>query len=359
MTAGRITKFLRENSVENPFRKAKMQWRCIFDKYDADRDGYISVKELDQLIESQDYERDIPSHVVRKIHALADKNHDGVLDFNEFVQMIQSSTLRPLFGNLMDSYVAMMVPQKSFQERQELTDKARYCPPPLGMVIISILEIVLYCCDKGLSRRPGGNGPISASLLYDPTRRYEAWRFVTYMLVHNGEFHLVVNLVVQLFLGITLEVVHRWWRVLLIYFAGVLAGSLVASICNPEVTLVGASGGVYAILTAHIASIIMNWKEMEYPFVQLLIFVIITVCDIGSAIYERHISPPSSSVSYTAHIAGAVAGLLMGINIVRNVKITHSENVIWWVSVILYVLLMGTTIVWHIAGGSYFPVQKD
>lgn len=69
--------------------------------------------------------------------------------------------------------------------------------------------------------------------------------------------HLVVNLLVQLLLGVPLEMVHRWWRVLIIYFAGVLAGSLGTSITDPYVRLAGASGGVYAILLAHIATIIM------------------------------------------------------------------------------------------------------
>ena len=66
-----------------------------------------------------------------------------------------------------------------------------------------------------------------------------------------------MNLIVQILLGIPLEMVHKWWRVLIIYFAGVIAGSLGTSIADPYVFLVGASGGVYAILLAHISSIIM------------------------------------------------------------------------------------------------------
>lgn len=69
--------------------------------------------------------------------------------------------------------------------------------------------------------------------------------------------HLVVNLAVQLMLGIPLEMVHRWWRVLIIYFTGVFAGSLLTSVTDPFVKLAGASGGVYALITAHIATIIM------------------------------------------------------------------------------------------------------
>lgn len=67
----------------------------------------------------------------------------------------------------------------------------------------------------------------------------------------------MVNLAVQILLGIPLEMVHRWWRVLVVYFAGVVAGSLATSITDPYVKLAGASGGVYSLITAHVASIIM------------------------------------------------------------------------------------------------------
>lgn len=68
---------------------------------------------------------------------------------------------------------------------------------------------------------------------------------------------MTVNLIVQLLLGIPLEMVHRGWRVLLIYLSGVLAGSLATSITDPSVYLAGASGGVYALITAHVATIII------------------------------------------------------------------------------------------------------
>lgn len=58
-------------------------------------------------------------------------------------------------------------------------------------------------------------------------------------------------------LGIPLEMVHHWWRVLLVYLAGVLAGSLATSVSDPAIYLAGASGGVYAIMAAHVATIIM------------------------------------------------------------------------------------------------------
>jgi rhomboid-related protein 1/2/3 len=69
-------------------------------------------------------------------------------------------------------------------------------------------------------------------------------------------------------LGIPLEMVHGWWRVLFVYLAGVVAGSLGTSVSDPTVYLAGASGGVYAIIAAHLASIcmvgIVGWYGFHY-----------------------------------------------------------------------------------------------
>ena len=51
-----------------------------------------------------------------------------------------------------------------------------------------------------------------------------------------------------------------WWRVMLVYLFGVLSGSLWCNVYNPRVFLSGASGGVYALITAHLGTVIMNFR---------------------------------------------------------------------------------------------------
>lgn len=68
---------------------------------------------------------------------------------------------------------------------------------------------------------------------------------------------MTINLIVQLLLGVPLETVHGSWRVVLIYFSGVLASSLATSVMSPSVWLTGASGGVYALIAAHVATVII------------------------------------------------------------------------------------------------------
>lgn len=98
--------------------------------------------------------------------------------------------------------------------------------------------------------------PICDWLKYDPNRRSELWRYLTYMFVHSDFGHILGNLILQIFLGVALELVHHWWRVSLVYVSGVLAGSLGHSLTNTN-SLAGASAGVYALITAHIATVIM------------------------------------------------------------------------------------------------------
>lgn len=61
-------------------------------------------------------------------------------------------------------------------------------PPPIFMILISIIEIavfVYYCValKEFSATRPV---PFKSFLIYSPCIRKEAWRFLTYMLVHIG-----------------------------------------------------------------------------------------------------------------------------------------------------------------------------
>lgn len=70
--------------------------------------------------------------------------------------------------------------------------------------------------------------------------------------------------------GLPLEMVHGSTRIGCIYLAGVLAGSLGTSVFDSEVYLVGASGGVYALLAAHLANVMLNYNQMQYGILRIL-----------------------------------------------------------------------------------------
>lgn len=70
--------------------------------------------------------------------------------------------------------------------------------------------------------------------------------------------------------------VHKWWRVLLVYLAGVIAGSVATSVVDPTMKLAGASGGVYSLVTAHIASIIMVIQFLYNEFHNFCLVMLLT-----------------------------------------------------------------------------------
>lgn len=229
-----------------------------------------------------------------------------------------------------------------------------FCPPPLMMITLSFIEVVMFAIDifsNGfmIDRAGGGTtmGPAASIFIYDPSKREEVWRFVTYMFVHADFTHLIVNLLFQLVLGILLELVHCWWRVGLIYLSGVLAGSIGSSVVNQGFSLCGASSGVYALLTAHVATIIINWREMKYAMIQLFLLLIYFSNDFWSSFY-RQWEDPANNVSYVAHLSGATAGVLVGIGVLRNLSVQSYEKKLWWLAVTLYLSLISAGILYNV-----------
>ncbi|XP_005185228.1 protein rhomboid [Musca domestica] len=226
---------------------------------------------------------------------------------------------------------------------------------PIFILMISLLEIAVFVYDIMTVHKDAAATaldlplaiPTDSVFIYRPDRRLQVWRFISYMFLHANWFHLGFNVVIQLFYGIPLEVMHGSIRVAVIYFAGVFAGSLGTSVVDSEVYLVGASGGVYAILAAHLANITLNYGQMKYAVAQLLSVVIFVLCDLGYAFYTQYLAidngGSSSSnnteappVSYIAHLTGALAGLTIGLLVLKNFEHRTYENLIWWLALGIY-----------------------
>lgn len=155
------------------------------------------------------------------------------------------------------------------RDRKYYTDTFKCWPPPYFIMLVSILETACFVYYL-ITNQSSLNVPIDSIFIYRPDKRREIWRFVLYMLLHAGWIHLAFNLIVQILIGIPLEMVHGSGRIACIYLAGVLAGSLGTSIFDPNAYLCGSSGGVYSLLAAHVAHIMLNYSNMEYGIVRLL-----------------------------------------------------------------------------------------
>ncbi|XP_073915863.1 rhomboid-related protein 1 isoform X3 [Castor canadensis] len=162
----------------------------------------------------------------------------------------------------------------------------RSCPPPVFMASVTLAQIIVFLCygahfNKWVLQTYHPEY-MKSPLVYHPGHRARAWRFLTYMFMHVGLEQLGFNALLQLMIGVPLEMVHGLLRISLLYLAGVLAGSLTVSITDMRAPVVGGSGGVYALCSAHLANVVMNWAGMRCPY-KLLRMVLALVCTTRSA----------------------------------------------------------------------------
>uniref|UniRef100_A0A8B7WH71 rhomboid protease n=1 Tax=Castor canadensis TaxID=51338 RepID=A0A8B7WH71_CASCN len=256
-------------------------WKVLFDKFDPGNTGYISTDKFRSLLESHSSKLDPRKKEV--LLALADSHADGQICYQDFVNLMsnkRSNSFRQaiLQGNRRLSSKALLE-EKGLSLSQRLIRHVAYktlpreidrkwyydsytcCPPPWFMITITLLEVAFFLYN-GVSLdqfvlQVTHPHYLKNSLVYHPQLRAQAWRYLTYIFMHAGIEHLGLNVVLQLLVGVPLEMVHGATRIGLVYMAGVVAGSLAVSVADMTAPVVGSSGGVYALISAHLANVVM------------------------------------------------------------------------------------------------------
>jgi len=172
---------------------------------------------------------------------------------------------------MIESVASKVLPHH--RDRKYYVDTFKCWPPPYFILLVSIVEVAVFIYYL-ITNHTSSSVPIDSSFIYRPDKKHEIWRFVLYMLLHAGWFHLTFNLIVQILIGIPLEMVHGSGRIACIYLSGIVAGSLGTSIFDSSAYLIGSSGGVYSLLAAHLANIMLNYSNMDYGVVRLLAILI-------------------------------------------------------------------------------------
>ncbi|XP_064618782.1 rhomboid-related protein 3-like isoform X2 [Lineus longissimus] len=337
------------------------RWKYLFEKFTIEESpGTVSLQNFRKILKDSAFRSEVDPHKLEVLEGRASSDsQDGGISYQEFVNILSNKRTRSfmiavhcrdkevwsenelrvepkrtLFTKMVHIIAIEVLPDKL--DRQYYADRYTCCPPPVFLPLITLLEI---CCfiyylvdlDKGLT----SSGPVPADsiFIYRPDKRAEVWRFICYMFIHSGWVHLFFNMLVQLLVGIPLEMVHGSCRIGIVYLAGVLAGSLGTSVFDMDAFLVGASGGVYALLAAHVSNILLNYSEMELGIFKLAAVFIIASADVGFAIYDRYANeiaePP---VSYVAHLTGALAGLTIGLVVLKNFEQKLRDQIMWWIS---------------------------
>ncbi|CAL4099287.1 unnamed protein product [Meganyctiphanes norvegica] len=213
-----------------------------------------------------------------------------------------------------------LLPITNHGDRKYYADNYKCWPPPFFILSITAIQLSVFVYYTAITGEMTITGPVplESPFIYRPDKRHHIWRFLIYAFLHAGYVHLAFNLVVQVLVGLPLEMVHGWWRVLVLYVGGVLAGSLATSVLHSDIYLLGASGGVYALMAAHLPNVMLNYNSMHFAILRLLGVIFVACADIGFALFSQSQQSDSLPVSYISHLSGAMAGLALGVAILRS-----------------------------------------
>ncbi|HEX7425333.1 MAG TPA: rhomboid family intramembrane serine protease [Terriglobales bacterium] len=148
--------------------------------------------------------------------------------------------------------------------------------------------------------RWGANfGPLTASGQW--------WRLLTCVFVHGGLLHIAFNMWCLWDLGRLAESVYGHWTFAAVYLIAGLAASLTSVVWNPVILSVGASGAIFGIAGALIASFYLG--EFSLPRAAMTGMLRSVVMFVG---YNLFFGAVIARTDNAAHIGGLIMGLILG-----------------------------------------------
>ena len=381
-------------------RPVNDEWRQLFDKYDPEGFGEIPIEDFEKALDSRDFLQAISPG---KLIILQDKAVQlrqmkiSAITFQDFVNTLSGKrtlsfkcAMHCRDKQVVDNQwgeawepTAAATPEDGFLSRsssiytivdkfmstvanETLTDDRdrkyfldshrepgngyKCCTwPLLPTLFIPVVSIVQIAVQIVFSSHISDHILMDNPLVFHPHRLEEPWRYASYFLIHLDWLHLAVNVTMQLVLGIPLEMVHGFFRLVLIYMSGVFSGSVAASVFDSSVVLAGCGGGVFSLLSAHLANLVLHYETISRPYLKLIGLLGVASIEVGFAIYRRY-APTAEDylkVGYVAQLAGIVSGLTIGLVVLKNYEQKLGERTTWWIAIVVLLILSFAVFLYH------------
>jgi rhomboid protease GluP len=206
---------------------------------------------------------------------------------------------------------------------------------------IAVFIAMVLALGASMLSNPLGQDLVNWGANYGPkTVSGEWWRLLTCVFVHAGLLHIAFNMWCLWDLGRLAESLYGHWTFAALYLICGVSASLGSILWNPSVLSVGASGAIFGIVGALIASFYLG--EFSLPRTalggtlrSLLIFT-------G---YNLFFGAVIARTDNAAHIGGLVMGLILGALIARLAP--GRDDVVRRIAVLLVgVAIVGGAVLW-------------
>jgi membrane associated rhomboid family serine protease/Tfp pilus assembly protein PilF len=195
-------------------------------------------------------------------------------------------------------------------------------PATLVLVAINVLVFVAMVA-KGVSFL---HPPADALLRWGAnlgslTLQGQWWRLFTCMFIHIGVVHLALNMWALWEVGYLAEHLYGPRTFVAVYLLSGVAGGLASMARNPLVVSAGASGAIFGIAGALIATLYLGKIPAERHALRVTL-----VSLIAFAGYNLAYGFVKGNIDNGAHVGGLVAGLLLGAVLSRDFRVNAPDS---------------------------------
>jgi membrane associated rhomboid family serine protease len=129
---------------------------------------------------------------------------------------------------------------------------------------------------------------------------FRPWTIVSYMFLHGGMMHLLLNMLGLFFFGSRVEDRLGGGRFTVLYFLSGISGALLSLVFTPTAQIIGASAGVFGVMLAFAHF----WPDMPIyiwgimPIPARILIIITTIGSVASGFSGR------DGIAHFAHLGG-------------------------------------------------------
>lgn len=155
----------------------------------------------------------------------------------------------------------------------------------------------------------GGN-PQSLWLWPLDSLQFQPWQMVTYAFAHGNAFHLVLNLLVLLSFGPTIERATGWGGMLSCYLFSTILGGALQQAMGGDVPTVGSSGALFGLFAAYTV-MRPKAKLISLAVIPLPAYVVLGVYTAFSVAAVLNGWLPR--IGHLVHLGGTVTGVVFAL----------------------------------------------
>ena len=203
-----------------------------------------------------------------------------------------------------------------FAERRDGAERTRL--PPVTRWILT-LTIAVFVLQLLFDTHPYRTMSDWFGLNLHDLQRGHVWQLVTYMFLHRGFLHILLNMLVVFMFGRELERILGARRFVWLYLGSGIMGGLGWLLMSEGSYCIGASGGVFGLI-GMFAALFPNRPITLLLFFLFPVTLKARTMAFGLGVVSFGLMFWGGNIAHSAHLAGGLAGYWFGYQLLRQAR---------------------------------------